>query len=77
MSLTDQIEELIKNAIPNAKVKATGAGGHFTIEVISEAFRGKNIVQKQRMVYKAIWDLMAGDQAPVHAVDQLNCILPE
>lgn len=77
MSLTEQIEDLIKTNIPNAEVKATGAGGHFTIEVISEAFRGKNIVQKQRMVYKAIWDLMAGDQAPVHAVDQLTCKLPE
>lgn len=77
MSLTVQIEELIKKELPNAEVKATGSGGHFTIEVISESFRGKNIVQKQRMVYKAIWDLMAGDQAPVHAVDQLSCKLPE
>lgn len=77
MTLTEQIEDLVKKAIPDAAVTATGGGGHFTIEVISEAFRGKNIVQKQRMVYKAIWDLMAGDNAPVHAVDNLVCKIPE
>ena len=77
MSLTEQIEDLVKKSIPDAQVTATGGGGHFTIEVTSDAFRGKNIVQKQRMVYKAIWDLMAGDNAPVHAVDKLTCKLPE
>ena len=76
-SLTEEIEALILAEIPGAIVTATGGGGHFTIKVISEAFRGKNRIQKQRMVYKAIWDLMKGDNAPVHAVDQMICEVPE
>ena len=74
--ITEQIVENIKEAIPDAEVIADGGGGHFTIEVTSAAFEGKNIIQKQRMVYKAIWDLMKGDNAPVHAVDKMTCKTP-
>ena len=75
--MLDQIKQKIVAAIPDATVSVEGGGGHFTIKVISEAFRGKNRIQKQRMVYKAIWDLMKGDNAPVHAVDQMVCEVPE
>ena len=62
--------------MPDAVVKSEGAGGHYTIEVTSSEFEGKNIVQKQRMVYKAIWELMKGTDAPIHAVDKLTCKTP-
>ena len=45
--------------------------GHFEIEVISAAFAGTSMVQQQQLVYGAIADLMAGDDAPVHAIDRL------
>ena len=45
--------------------------GHFEIEVVSTAFAGKSMVQQQQLVYGAIKELMAGDGAPVHAVDRL------
>ena len=74
--MIEQIEQAILSAIPDAQVQVSGGGGHFTIEVISSVFEGKNIVQQQRVVYKAIWDLMKGDNAPLHAVDKLTCTIP-
>ena len=53
-----------------------GGGGHFSIEVTSPVFAGKNMLESQRMVYGAIADLMKGDRAPVHAVDSLKTRAP-
>jgi acid stress-induced BolA-like protein IbaG/YrbA len=53
-----------------------GGGGHFTIEVTSKIFAGKNRVESQRLVYSAITHLMRGDMAPVHAVDSLRTNVP-
>ena len=74
--MLDEIKAKILEALPNAVVTVGGGGGHFTIEVVSELFEGKNTLQRQRMVYKAIWDLMAGDNAPLHAVDSMVCKTP-
>ena len=74
--MLDEIKAKILEAIPDAVVTVDGGGGHFTIEVTSAQFEGKNTLQRQRMVYKAIWDLMAGDNAPLHAVDSMVCKTP-
>ncbi len=71
LSITDQIQARIEAALPGAQVEASGSGGHFVISVVSEAFEGLNSLKKQRLVYSAIKDLMAGDSAPLHAVDTL------
>ncbi len=70
------IKSRVVAAIPGCRVEAAGGGGHFTIEVVSDAFEGLNSLKKQRMVYRAIKDLMAGDDAPVHAVDALKTLTP-
>jgi len=54
-----------------------GGGGHFEIDVTSEAFEGKRLLDKQRLVYGAIAHLMQGDDAPVHAIDRLDTHTPE
>jgi stress-induced morphogen len=36
--------------------------------VVSKAFEGKSAVNRQRMVYKVIWEEL---QSTVHAVDQM------
>ena len=41
------------------------------LEAESKAFAGVSRVQQQQLVYGAIKDLMAGNDAPVHAVDRL------
>jgi len=75
-ALTDQIRESIEKAIPDAEVIVAGGGGHFTIEVVSPVFSGKNMLQSQRLVYAAIAHLMKGDAAPVHAIDSLRTRAP-
>lgn len=64
---------MIETAIPGARAEVTPASpGHFEIAVTAQAFAGKSMVQQQQMVYRAITPLMAGDQAPMHAVDRLR-----
>lgn len=75
-NINESIRESILGAIPDALVHVEGSGGHFVIEVTSAAFEGKSLLQKQRLVYRSIKELMAGDAAPVHAVDKLVTKLP-
>ena len=75
-NIPDAIKNAILAKIPDAAVNVGGGGGHFTIEVTSPAFAGKNKVESQRLVYGAIAHLMKGDLAPVHAVDSLVTRLP-
>lgn len=70
-SIPDAIKDAILQKIPDAVVVVGGGGGHFTIDVTSPVFTGKNKVESQRLVYSAIAHLMKGDLAPVHAVDSL------
>ena len=76
MSIEEQARKAIEDAIPGADVTVTGGGGHFEIRVISTAFEGKRILARQRMVYAAITPLMAGTDAPMHAVDRMVCETP-
>ncbi len=75
-SIPDAIKSSILEKIPDAVVQVAGGGGHFTIDVTSPVFAGKNKVESQRLVYGAIAHLMKGDLAPVHAVDSLVTRLP-
>lgn len=57
------IERLIKEAIPDARVSIrdlAGDGDHYAAEVVSEAFRGKSRVQQHQMVYDALKGNMGG-----------------
>ncbi len=66
-----EIEDLIRNAFPQAKITITdlaGDGNHWAAEVIDESFRGKNRVQQQRAVYAALKDKMAGSNGALHAL---------
>jgi BolA protein len=48
-------------------------GSHIQIVCVSKEFEGKNTLARQRMIYKAIWDEMAG---PVHACDSIVAKTP-
>lgn len=75
-SIPDAVRDAILVAIPDAQVKVEGGGGHFTIEVVSPVFEGKRMLESQRLVLGAIKHLMAGDLAPVHAVDSIKTRVP-
>ena len=78
-SIVSICQEKIQKALGTIDVKVTGAyddpnGSHISIQVVSPLFEGKRAVQRQQLVYKAIWEELQG---PVHAVDSMVCKTPE
>jgi acid stress-induced BolA-like protein IbaG/YrbA len=78
-TIVQTCQQKIQDALSATDVKVTGAyddpnGSHISIEVVAEAFAGKRPVQRQQMVYKAIWEELKG---PVHAVDAMICKTPD
>jgi len=52
-----EIEELILQTFPNAKVTIDdlrGDGDHYAAQIIAEEFRGKSRVQQHQMIYNAM-----------------------
>lgn len=44
---------------------AAAGGGHFSVEVVSEAFVDKNLMERHRLIYQALGELM---QHEIHAL---------
>eukprot|EP01024_Parvocaulis_polyphysoides_P014755 TRINITY_DN1617_c0_g2_i1.p1 TRINITY_DN1617_c0_g2~~TRINITY_DN1617_c0_g2_i1.p1 ORF type:complete len:159 (+),score=24.17 TRINITY_DN1617_c0_g2_i1:39-515(+) len=75
--LMQEMTNKIKSALETEDVKVVDAYGdsrHVSIDVVSELFDGKTAVQRQRMVYKAIWQEL---QDTVHAVDAMKTQTPQ
>ena len=47
----------------------------YSIKVVSKAFEGKNTINRQRLVYKCIWEEMQTDK--VHAVQAIETKTPD
>lgn len=63
-----EIEQMIRDALPDATVSVrdmAGDGVHYSAEVVSESFRGKNRVQQHQMIYKALKGNIGGE---IHAL---------
>ena len=59
-----EIETLIKEGIPDAKVTIEdlrGDGDHYAAYVVSETFKGKTRVQQHQMVYQALQGRMGNE----------------
>lgn len=64
-----EIEELLRESFPDAKIQVEGEDGvHMAAMVIDESFRGKNRVQQQRAVYAALKGKMDGAHGELHAL---------
>ncbi|XP_047337455.1 uncharacterized protein LOC124941213 [Impatiens glandulifera] len=72
LSMEKKIKEQL-NAESVVVNDAYGDGRHVSIDVISSAFEGQSMVNRQRMVYKAIWEEL---QNIVHAVDKMTTKTP-
>ncbi|MGA3301750.1 MAG: BolA family transcriptional regulator [Methylovirgula sp.] len=71
-----EIERLIKNGIPDAKIEITDLAGdnnHFAAVVISSEFAGKSKLQQHQLVYKALGGNMG---EALHAL-QLQTLAPK
>lgn len=74
--LMQSMEKKIKEHLNAESVSvkdAYGDGRHVSINVIASTFEGQSAVNRQRMVYKAIWEEL---QSTVHAVDQMTTRTP-
>jgi stress-induced morphogen len=72
----DDIETMIRAAIPDAAVEITdlaGDGDHYAAKVVSESFRGLPRVKQHQAVYSALGGRMGG---ALHAL-QLTTALPD
>ena len=71
--IAGQLALAIEQALPGAKADvAVGSPGHFELTVRATALAGLSRVKQQQAVYAAIAHLMAGDSAPVHAIDRMT-----
>jgi stress-induced morphogen len=64
----DAIRERLQAAFPEASIEArdtTGGDDHFAVRVVSSAFAGRRQVERHRMVYAALGDLM---RQQIHAL---------
>ena len=65
----DNIEELIKQSIPDAKVTIEdlrGDGDHYSAIVVSKSFDGKSMIQQHKMVYESLQGKMGNE---LHALE--------
>jgi stress-induced morphogen len=72
----DQIESLIRQGIPDARVEITdlaGDGDHYEARVVAESFRGVSRVMQQRRVYDALGGRMGTE---LHAL-KLSTAVPD
>ncbi len=77
MTATEQaIVAAIQGAVAGAAIEVRGDGRHFQISVVSAEFAGKSTLERHRLVLGALKELMAGDDAAVHAVDSLSTRTP-
>lgn len=58
----DIIDESHKHA---GHAGAQSGGGHFIVNIVSEAFKDKNLIQRHRMIYDALGDAMHNE---IHAL---------
>lgn len=49
---------------------ARSGGGHYTLQIVSEAFAGKNTLTRHRMIYSALGEMMKQD---IHALNIKAC----
>ena len=59
-----EIEQMIREAIPDAKVTINdlaGDGDHYAAHVVSASFAGKSRVQQHQMVYQALQGRMGNE----------------
>ncbi|MEZ4362580.1 MAG: BolA/IbaG family iron-sulfur metabolism protein [Kofleriaceae bacterium] len=64
----EEIEAKIRLAIPDAQVHLedlTGTADHWKVAIVSDAFRGKSLLLRQRMINAALAEELKG---PIHAL---------
>ncbi len=58
--------EIVDDSAKHAGHAGAREGGHFRVTLVSEAFRGKSAIQRHRLVFAAVAELMKTD---IHALN--------
>ncbi|HXN07012.1 MAG TPA: BolA family protein [Nitrospiria bacterium] len=70
MITPDAIKSILIRTLPDAQVEVfdrTGTLDHFRLIVVSVAFEGKNLLDRQRLVYQALGEPMKDGR--IHALE--------
>lgn len=70
----EAVAALISADIPEAEVRVTGDGSHFDAIVISRAFAGLSLLNRQRKVYASVNEQIANGE--LHALS-IKAFTPE
>ncbi len=68
-----QIDIVDESHLHAGHAGAASGGGHFNVTIISDQFAGKSTIERHRMVYLAIDDLM---RTEIHALS-IKALTPE
>lgn len=76
IDISSQIEERIRAHINVKDLRISTLGSHVSLRIVSSDFEGKTTLERSRMVYAALGDLIMGRDAPIHAVDMMETLSP-
>jgi BolA protein len=65
--------QIIDDSAAHAGHPGAREGGHFRVVIVARAFTGKSLLQRHRLVYDAVRDLM---QSHIHALS-IRALTPE
>jgi BolA protein len=65
--------EIIDDSHLHAGHAAARGAGHYTVKIVSDRFSGQPLIERHRMVYRAVADLMPHQ---IHALS-ISAITPE
>jgi BolA protein len=57
--------DIIDESHKHAGHASAGGAGHFVVNIVADAFAGKNLIQRHRLVYDALGDAM---NTEIHAL---------
>ncbi len=63
---TPQRLEIIDDSHLHAGHASAGGGGHFRIDIVADAFRGRKPLERHRMIYRALQTAMENNE--IHAL---------
>ena len=63
--LTPQSLNIVDESHKHAGHASAGGAGHFAVEIVADAFAGKTLIQRHRLVYDALDDAM---NTEIHAL---------
>ena len=70
MITSETLAIYVRKAIPDAQVSVTDRTGtmdHFSIQVVSDLFKGKNLLDRHRLIYNALDEPMKDGR--IHALE--------